>query len=153
MMRQAPDLRSGGVGAVSGRGAHAGRLAGSEDGPRCRTRRRARHAMRWAAMALVIGAVASCASIRQLRTGGIAADELPFRASVSRGEGRAFTVVVQDRGAPLDAFRESVRFHATRHCVRRFGGSEVAWRRAPAGDWLPVREGDRLRFAGRCMAR
>jgi hypothetical protein len=101
-------------------------------------------------LAGLIAATAGCASIRALRTGGGPADALPFRAQISRGDGRDFSVSVANRGAGVDAVRESVRFEATRYCLRRFGGSDAVWRLGAGGDWLPAVEGERLRFAGRC---
>lgn len=109
--------------------------------------------LRWLVASALVVATASCGSIQRLRTGGASMVDLPYNARLSRGEGRAFTVAVASRGAGIDAVRELVRFPATRHCMRRYGGSDAVWRTDAGGEWLAVSDGNRLRFAGRCTAR
>lgn len=89
--------------------------------------------------------------------GAAARGDLPYRAdlSVARRGLPEFSVVVDARGAPLAAFRESARFPGTRYCLRYLGSSEIAWRRDRAsGDWaVQYRADGRPVVAGRCTGR
>jgi hypothetical protein len=88
-------------------------------------------------------------------TRAVSDTDLPFRASLSRGEDRRdFTVSVRAEGNSLDAVRETVRFTATSYCLPTYGGSDVDWQIDPATqDWAFVRDGADLVFNGRCLAR
>ncbi len=80
---------------------------------------------------------------------------LPYRAKLSRADDRRdFVVTVKAGGVGVDAVRESVRFPATRYCLKTYGGSEVEWLINPdTGDWSFAREGASMVFSGRCLAR
>ena len=94
-----------------------------------------------------------------LGLGGLYGDggggDLPYRAKVSRGaDNRNFVASVNAGGVSVDDVRESVRFGATRYCIRNFGGSDADWELNPAtGDWLFTRDGSSMVFSGRCTAR
>ena len=98
-----------------------------------------------------------CGTVRGWFGGGSAVERgLPYRAKLQAGEDRRdFTVTVEARGAPLGAARESARYQATIHCLRRFGISDVDWVLDASGsDWATARttEGDLL-VRGRCTGR
>ena len=79
--------------------------------------------------------------------------ELPFRAKLSKGEERAFTVAVTHEGNGVEEVRESVRFEATKYCLLNFGGSDAEWEIDPASeDWAFTQDGAQLIFAGECTA-
>jgi hypothetical protein len=79
--------------------------------------------------------------------------ELPFRAKLSKGEERAFTVAVTHEGNGVEEVRESVRFEATKYCLLTFGGSDAAWDIDPVtDDWAFAQDGSQLIFAGECTA-
>lgn len=81
---------------------------------------------------------------------------LPYAARLATGDTpREFTVTVQAAGASLAEARESARFPATRHCIDRFGLSDVAWEMdATSGDWaVSASENGDLTVAGRCLGR
>ena len=92
---------------------------------------------------------------RLFGTGGQPDRALPFKAKLVRGEDRRdFQVQVKAGGATVDQARESVRFQATRYCIKRYGGSDADWQIDPAtGDWAFTRNGDEMVFSGRCTTR
>ena len=99
----------------------------------------------------------ACASVQQ-RIFGIQTTDLglPFRADLTRGETRReFSVTVRAEGASLEDARESARYPATRHCIERFGLSDVDWVLDPAtGDWAVTRtENGGLVVSGQCVGR
>lgn len=111
-------------------------------------------------LSLLLGlALAGCGRLPSLPgTGGDRpATALAFETELLALEGSdGFRVAVEDRGAPLAATRESVRFQATRYCLRQAGSSEIAWVAAPQdpGAWRAVRDGrGRLVYTGRCTGR
>ena len=84
-------------------------------------------------------------------------DPLPFptRLAAERGSDD-FRVSVAQGAAGLDAVRESVRFPATRHCLRFFGSSAIDWVSAPGQPeaWIGQAgaEGS-VTYSGRCTGR
>ena len=81
---------------------------------------------------------------------------LPYKAKLSRGaeDRRNFVVTVRAGGVSVADVRESVRFPATRYCLKTYGGSEADWVIDPAtGDWAFSRDGENMIFSGRCLAR
>jgi len=104
----------------------------------------------------LVGTVASCGALRGDKSRGAESERaLPFKAKLKQGgDKRDFTVEVANRGAGLEAVRESVRFEATKYCLLNFGGSETAWRMdAASDDWAFTQDGDKLIFSARCSAR
>lgn len=80
-------------------------------------------------------------------------NQLPFKAKLSKGEGRAFSVAVKNKGAGVAQVRESVRFEATKYCLLTFGGSDSEWQMSAASqDWAFAQDGDELIFNGTCTA-
>lgn len=78
---------------------------------------------------------------------------LPFKAKLSKGEGRDFSVAVKNKGAGVAQVRESVRFEATKYCLLTFGGSDADWQMSAASkDWAFAQDGDELIFKGTCTA-
>ncbi|TRD21505.1 hypothetical protein [Palleronia caenipelagi] len=82
---------------------------------------------------------------------------LPYSARITAPRGaRSFDVVVASRGAPLEAVRDTVRFHATRHCLIGFGNSAIRWNAVP-GDparWIAQPDGrGRDVYSGTCVGR
>lgn len=76
---------------------------------------------------------------------------LPFKAKLSKGEDRAFSVAVVNKGAGVAQVRESVRFEATKYCLLTFGGSDAEWQISPVSkDWAFSQDGDKLIFNGEC---
>jgi hypothetical protein len=108
---------------------------------------------------LILSLVASLASCGRLGIGNASsrADTdvaLPFKARLSKGEDRAFTVSVAHKGSGVAEVRESVRFEATKYCILTYGGSDADWLIDPAtNDWAFNQDGDRLIFQGECTAR
>ena len=85
------------------------------------------------------------------------AEPLPYDARLIADRGAAeFSVVVEAPGVPLEATRETVRFYGTRHCLRYFGSSRIAWD-APVGKpaaWTAtVTEAGLPVYSGRCIGR
>lgn len=78
-----------------------------------------------------------------------------FRTSLSKGEDRRdISVRVRAGGVSVVDVRESVRFEATRYCLRNFGNSDIRWAIDGAtGDWAFERDGEAMIFSGRCLAR
>jgi len=50
---------------------------------------------------------------------------LPFKAKLSKGEGRAYSVAVVHKGSGVAELRESVRFEATKYCLLTFGRRQI----------------------------
>lgn len=102
-------------------------------------------------------ALSACGAVRNVVNGNPNdAVDLPFRAQLSTGETRRDVIVtVRAGGATLDDARESARYPATRHCVDRYGRSDVNWVLDPAtGDWAVTRsENGDLTVSGQCDAR
>lgn len=102
-------------------------------------------------------ALSSCGTVRNVVGGSpnVAVD-LPYRAQLRTGDTRRDVIVtVRAGGASLEQARESARYPATRHCLDRYGRSDVNWVIDPAtGDWAVTRSdnGD-LTVSGRCDAR
>lgn len=110
--------------------------------------------VRLLSLVLVLG-LAGCGLIRPIGGEGVSAQNLPYRASLKRGEDRRdLTVRVRAPGATVGQVRESVRFQTTRYCLSTFGGSDAYWAIDPAtGDWAFVRAGEDMVFTARCTAR
>ena len=108
---------------------------------------------------LITALVFSVASCGRLGLGnaskrGEAERALPFKAKLSKGEERDFSVSVVHKGAGLDQVRESVRFEATKYCLLTFGGSDAEWQISPtSNDWAFTQDGDKLIFNGACSVR
>ena len=87
--------------------------------------------------------------------GNLSDRPLPYRAKLSKGQDRRdFLVRVNAGGVGVDAVRESVRFPATRYCLKTFGASDADWLINPdTGDWSFARDGSNMIFKGRCTAR
>lgn len=83
-------------------------------------------------------------------------NQLPYRAKLKAPrKSREFEVTVRARGASLQQVRESARYPATEHCLKRYGVSDVDWDLDPvSGDWRIQRfsSGD-LVVSGRCTGR
>lgn len=110
--------------------------------------------MRSALILLLALSLTGCSYFR--RNGeGVASAELPFKASITKGEDRRdFSVRVRAGGAEVADVRESVRFPATRYCLSIFGGSDADWTIDPVtGDWAFVRDGEDMIFTGHCASR
>ncbi len=107
-------------------------------------------------MMAVMLSVASCGLFGGQRNAANRAEsenELPFKAKLSKGEGRAYSVAVVHKGSSVADLRESVRFEATKYCLLTFGGSDAEWQMDPASqDWAFTQDGDRLIFRGECTA-
>lgn len=107
-------------------------------------------------MVAVMLSVASCGLLGGQRNAANRAETentLPFKAKLSRGEERAFSVAVVHKGSGVADVRESVRFEATKYCLLTFGGSEAEWQMdARSQDWAFTQDGDRLIFRGECTA-
>ncbi|MEM7470838.1 MAG: hypothetical protein AAF340_05745 [Pseudomonadota bacterium] len=102
---------------------------------------------------LVIATVVSCGQRNSVQRAD-APIELPFKAKLSKGEARGFSVSVDNEGKDLEEVRESVRFEATKYCLGTFGGSDADWVIDPAtNDWAFNQDGSRLIFNGECTAR
>jgi len=107
-------------------------------------------------------ALAGCDRLPSLPGSGLFARDLPatplpYEAELIAPDGSdRFRVAVADRGAPLATTRESVRFPATRYCLRHAGSSSIAWVAAP-GDpsaWRAERDpAGRSIYSGRCTGR
>ena len=104
--------------------------------------------------------LAGCGTIGDAWNGlwgrGGSSDAVPYRAKLSRGaeDRRNFEVAVQAGGVSVPDVCESVRFPATRDCLKSYGGSEVDWVIDPnSGDWAFSRDGETMIFSGRCLAR
>ncbi len=112
---------------------------------------------------LILGlAVSGCGRLPSLPGSGLfvrdrPASALPYRATLIAEDGSdRFQVAVEDGGAPLAATRESVRFPATRHCLRRTGSSHAEWVAVPGTPeaWQAMRDGQgRSIYSGRCTGR
>lgn len=109
-------------------------------------------------LALIISLILSVASCGRLGIGNASKradteNALPFKAKLSKGEGRAFSVSVVHEGNGVDEVRESVRFEATKYCLLTFGGSDARWNTDPATqDWAFTQDGKSLIFNGECTA-
>ena len=111
--------------------------------------------MRTLLLLVLASSVASCGLLGLRNPAKSAESEvaLPFKAKLSRGDGRAFSVAVSHKGNGLEEVRESVRFEATKYCLLTFGGSDADWKIDPAtDDWAFVQDGDKLIFEGECTA-
>lgn len=109
---------------------------------------------------LIVALFASVASCGRLGIGGNASSRadtdavLPFKAKLSKGDDRDFTVSVTHEGNGVAALRESVRFEATKYCLLTFGGSDADWLIDPATqDWAFNQDGGKLTFQGECTTR
>lgn len=83
-------------------------------------------------------------------------NELPFQASLEVAEGNpeAFTVlVVASDDTPLEEFRESARFEATKYCLFTFGRSDANWDRDDTGDWAVQSQDGSPLVSGSCDPR
>lgn len=110
------------------------------------------------AVALQVAALVGltgCGLIRSTSGEGVAATELPYKASIDRGEDRRdVTVTVRAGAATLSDVRESARFPVTRYCLSTFGGSAAEWGIDPAtGDWAYTRQGQDMVLSARCVTR
>jgi hypothetical protein len=116
-----------------------------------------------AAIALALLALPGCGWIGDRVSGvgsgvsralGLADDGgLPYRAAARAGEDRRDIVVTVrvPAGVPLEEFRESARFAATRYCIDTFGSSEAEWTIDPAtGDWAASRTETAAALGVRC---
>ena len=107
-------------------------------------------------MLSVLLAVASCGLFGGFGNASNRAETentLPFKAKLSKGEGRAYSVAVAHKGSGVAELRESVRFEATKYCLLTFGGSDAEWQIDPASqDWAFTQDGDTLTFRGECTA-
>lgn len=100
----------------------------------------------------LMGSVAACGGRNSVQRAD-APIQLPFKAKLSKGDARGFSVSVDSKGESLEAVRESVRFEATKYCLGTFGGSDADWTIDPAtGDWAFNQDGQRLIFNGECTA-
>ena len=105
---------------------------------------------------LIISLALAVASCGRLGTGNASKraeteNQLPFKAKLSKGEGRGFSVSVENKGAGVAQVRESVRFEATKYCLLTFGGSDAEWQTSPTSkDWAFVQDGTKLIFKGTC---
>lgn len=81
--------------------------------------------------------------------------DLPFKAKFKKGDDpRDIEIRVQNKGAGVEAVRESVRFEATKYCIINYGGSDAEWRIDPATqDWAFVQDDKGLTFFARCTTR
>lgn len=81
---------------------------------------------------------------------------LPYKAKLSKNKAdpRDLTITVASRGDGLEEVRESVRFQATKYCLKTFGSSDADWQIDPeTGDWAYTSSADTLTFQGRCTGR
>lgn len=105
--------------------------------------------------AVLAFSLSGCSQLWSANGEGVAAQTLPYRASLQRGEDRRdFTVTVRAPGATVGQVRESVRFQATRYCLPTYGSSEAEWSLDQStDDWAFARAGENMVFTGRCIAR
>ena len=104
----------------------------------------------------LVFATASCSRLSRDKSRNAASErELPFKAKLSTGEDkRDITISVANKGAGVEAVRESVRFEATKYCLLNYGGSDADWRMSSVSeDWAFTQDGDKLVFNARCTAR
>jgi hypothetical protein len=84
-------------------------------------------------------------------------DGINFRADTGapRGDRRSFVTTVRDATQNVAAAQRAGRYSATKHCVRKFGSSEIDWAAASAGvpETLGLTERGELILQGRCAAR
>ena len=84
-------------------------------------------------------------------------DGINFRTDTDapRGDRRTFTATVRDAAQNVAAAQRAGRYSATKHCVRKFGSSEIDWTPASAGapETLGLTERGELILQGRCAAR
>ena len=100
--------------------------------------------------------LSGCGVVRGWFNGdGVASDALPYRARLTKGEdARDLRISVNAPGATVDMVRESVRFEATRYCLKTYGGSDADWATDPVTrDWSFTRDSEAMVFAARCTAR
>lgn len=81
-------------------------------------------------------------------------DGQKFRTSVKAdGDKSQFVVTVKGADKSLAGAREAGRYAATKHCIERFGASDVTWAHGPdAAEDALQRDGDDLMFEGVCDA-
>ncbi|EPX79930.1 hypothetical protein [Litoreibacter arenae] len=104
---------------------------------------------------LVLG-TASCGLLsRDKSRAAVSERALPYKAKLSAGEDkRNIAISVVNKGAGLEAVRESVRFEATKYCLLNYGGSDTEWQISPvSNDWAFTQDGEKLVFNARCVAR
>lgn len=84
-------------------------------------------------------------------------DGIDFRVDTDapRGDRRSFTTTVRDAAQNVAAAQRAGRYSATKHCVYRYGSSEIDWAEASAGapETLALTEDGWLILQGRCAAR
>ncbi len=79
-----------------------------------------------------------------------------YKSSIAVGDNKEdITIsVAAPVGVPLETVRESVRYQATRHCLKTFGDSDADWMIDPAsGDWAFTRTPDAMIFRAQCQGR
>ncbi len=82
---------------------------------------------------------------------------IDFRADTDapRSDRAGFVTEVRDAAQNVAAAQEAGRYSATRHCVRKFGVSEIEWAPASAAapETLALTADGRLILTGRCLSR
>ena len=80
-----------------------------------------------------------------------------FRSRVAglEGDARAFSVATRGAGRAVPLALEAARVEGLRFCLRRFGGTEIAWAQGPdqPPERVALREDGALVLTGRCLAR
>ncbi len=77
------------------------------------------------------------------------------RVSTTRDDPRAFLTATRGAARNLPAAVEAGRVEAVRHCLGRFGGSDVAWARGPDRpvEQISLDPSGILLLSGRCITR
>ena len=123
--------------------------------------------MRAGAVLILATALAGCGaaqSVSDFVVGGIGVGPNRVRTDVTvpyaavlvadREDRRAFVVTTREVAVPLADLRESIRYPATRYCIKTFGASDADWTiDAATGDWASSLQDDQRVFSGRCTAR
>lgn len=98
-----------------------------------------------------------CSAVQRINPfGAVPEVPLPFTAKVRATRNNPdFGVDVVSGGAGIEAWRESARFVATRHCLLKFGSSDIDWQSTGAPDnWVVARQTNgNAQLRGRCTAR
>lgn len=77
------------------------------------------------------------------------------RIGTDRADPRAFTTSTRGAGRDLASAAEAGRVEAVRHCLTRFGGSEIQWAQGPDRpiEEIALADSGALVLSGRCITR
>lgn len=100
------------------------------------------------------GLLSRIGNIGLFRDGGSNAGDPRFRTTLktSRGNRADMVITVRPVSVGYEAAAEAGRFEATKHCIRNFGSSDVAWQVGPDTPPSAVQVvNDTVTFRGRCV--